>query len=76
MASTTFGGPGFVGCDCECFWVRCWEGTLMCQACGHRRSQHRSIFASDISAPIRQFGFLDSGKTALASLWKFLTSVV
>ncbi|CAK9099566.1 unnamed protein product [Durusdinium trenchii] len=56
------------GCDCECFWVRCWEGTLMCQACGHRRSQHRSIFASDISAPIRQFGFLDSGKTALERL--------
>ena len=56
------------GCDCECFFVRCHEGTLLCQVCGHPKSQHRNIFTTEISTPIRQFGFLEKGKTALEAL--------
>ena len=51
------------GCTCECLFV-----SSTCKGCGHRKAQHRSIFATEISTPIRQFGFVGKGKTALESL--------
>jgi len=39
-----------------------------CKDCGHSKAQHRSIFATEISTPIRQFGFVGKGKTAMETL--------
>eukprot|EP00929_Paragymnodinium_shiwhaense_P049545 TRINITY_DN24987_c0_g1_i4.p1 TRINITY_DN24987_c0_g1~~TRINITY_DN24987_c0_g1_i4.p1 ORF type:complete len:1058 (-),score=195.10 TRINITY_DN24987_c0_g1_i4:85-3258(-) len=59
------------GCDCEVLFCGSHEdnaaGTL-CSKCGHGRSQHRSIFASDIANPIKQFGFLGRGREAMEKL--------
>ena len=56
------------GCDCECLFVKCADNTSLCQVCGHSKTQHCSVFAKQISTPIRQFGFTGEGKAALESL--------
>eukprot|EP00438_Fugacium_kawagutii_P006048 Skav218231 [mRNA] locus=scaffold4566:87596:88795:+ [translate_table: standard] len=56
------------GCSCECLFVKCTEHTSLCKNCGHKKSQHCSVFAKEISTPIRQFGFVGKGKTALEAL--------
>ena len=56
------------GCDCSLLFVKCVEKTSLCRECGHNKAQHCSIFAREISTPIRQFGFTGKGKTALESL--------
>eukprot|EP00435_Cladocopium_sp_Y103_P018976 s210_g4.t1 len=55
------------GCNCICLFVNA-DNTSLCQACGHRKTQHCSVFAKKISTPIRQFGFTGEGKAALESL--------
>jgi len=40
----------------------------MCQKCGHAKMLHRSHFAGTISNPIKKYGFIGAGKTAMETL--------
>merc|ERR1719160_1389722 len=56
------------GCDCASLHYRFDPETAHCLCCGHTKMQHRSHFASTISNPIKKFGFMGAGKTAMETL--------
>jgi DNA repair protein RAD16 len=56
------------GCNCASLHYRFDPKTSACCKCGHAKAQHRSHFASEISTPIKRFGFLGAGRTAMEKL--------
>ena len=56
------------GCSCECYEVICKPGTQTCNQCSHGRARHRSVFTTELLTPIRQYGVVDKGKTAMEKL--------
>ncbi|CAK0855374.1 unnamed protein product [Prorocentrum cordatum] len=60
------------GCDCASLHYRFDPTTSTCCKCGHAKAQHRSHFASEGhgcgSTPIKRFGFMGAGRTAMEKL--------
>eukprot|EP00438_Fugacium_kawagutii_P001121 Skav218112 [mRNA] locus=scaffold759:204027:222910:- [translate_table: standard] len=50
------------GCDCVSLHYRFDPETSLCRKCGHTKMQHRSHFVTEVSNPIKNFGFCGAGK--------------
>lgn len=55
------------GCKCASLHYR-FSDNRYCDCCGHTKMQHRSHFAGVVSNPIKKFGFIGAGKTAMEKL--------
>ena len=56
------------GCDCVSLHYRFDPETSLCRKCGHTKMQHRSHFVTEVSNPIKNFGFCGAGKIAMEKL--------
>jgi len=56
------------GCKCCSLHYRFDIETSLCKKCGHTKMQHRSHFTTEVSNPIKKFGFLGAGKVAMEKL--------
>jgi len=55
------------GCKCSSLHYR-FNSEQRCDGCGHSKMQHRSHFSSTVSNPIKKYGFIGAGKTAMETL--------
>ncbi|CAJ1374471.1 unnamed protein product [Effrenium voratum] len=56
------------GCSCASLHYRFDPETSKCRKCGHTKMQHRSHFVTEVSNPIKKFGFIGAGKKAMELL--------
>ncbi|CAE7538684.1 rhp16 [Symbiodinium natans] len=55
------------GCSCASIHYR-FDKNSLCKKCGHTKMQHRSHFTTEVSNPIKKYGFCGAGKVAMEKL--------